>query len=96
MNIIPIEPVPSQKMNIVLSQQNCSLKIYQKSGLVYVDLAIAGTPVVYAGLARNRVNLVRGSYLHFSGNLMFVDTQGNSDPVYTGFNSRWLLTYQEG
>ncbi|MDN8598614.1 hypothetical protein Q0A17_04150 [Citrobacter sp. S2-9] len=96
MKIIPIEPVPNQKLNIVLSQQNCSLKIYQKSGLVYVDLAVAGTPVVYAGFARNRVDLVRGRYLHFIGNLKFVDTQGSSDPVYSGFNTRWLLTCEEG
>ena len=96
MKIIPIEAVPSQQMNIVLSQQNCTLKIYQNSGLVYVELAVAGKPLVYAGLVRNRVNLVRGSYLHFIGNLMFVDTQGSSDPVFTGFNSRWLLIYQEG
>lgn len=93
MKIIPMEAVPNQKMNIVLNQQNCSLRVYQKSGVLYVDLAVGNTPLIFGGMVRDRVNLVRSSYLHFIGNLMFVDTQGRSDPEYTGLNTRWLLIY---
>lgn len=95
MKYIPISAVPCQKMDITLSQQECVISIYQKSGLIYLDLIVSGAPVTYASLARDRVKLVRSIYKHFIGNLMFVDTQGESDPAYTGFNSRWLLIYLE-
>lgn len=95
MKIIPIEAVPSQNLNVVLGQQNCSIAIYQKSGLIYVDVKVSRQPLIYAALARNRVPIFRSAYLGFIGNLMFVDTQGSSDPEYSGLNSRWLLVYSE-
>lgn len=95
MRRIPVEAVPSQHLNIVLGQQNCELLIYQKSGLVYVDVTVSGKTIIAASLARNRVRLVRGKYLGFVGNLMFVDTQGHDDPVYSGFSNRWILIYLE-
>lgn len=95
MKIIPLQAVPSQNLNVVLGQQNCSIAIYQKAGLIYVDVKVSGKPLIYAALARNRVLLFRSAYLGFIGNLMFVDTQGSSDPEYTGLNSRWLFVYSE-
>ncbi|HBW3346578.1 hypothetical protein [Klebsiella pneumoniae] len=95
MKKIPLDKIPAQNINVVLSQQNCDISVYQKSGLVYVDLSVSGKKIISASLARDRVKLIRGKYLGFNGDLMFVDTQGYSDPQYTGFNQRWILVYVE-
>jgi len=36
---------------------------------------------------------VDAQYREFQGDFMFIDTQGDSDPVYTGFESRYVLVY---
>jgi hypothetical protein len=52
------------------------------------------TRLVIGGvLCQDRNRLVRNSYLGFSGDLAFVDSQGIADPLPSGLGSRWLLTY---
>ena len=43
-------------------------------------------------LARTERKSGRG-YTGFIGNLLFIDTQGNSDPSYDGLGSRFSLVY---
>lgn len=98
MLVIPIQPVPSQRVLCVLEGQNCQIGIYIKSAKgftnVYADLNSNGVDMSLAVLAHNLVPLdSRNSYDGFQGNLFFIDTQGSDDPEYTGFNSRWFLVY---
>jgi hypothetical protein len=60
---------------------------------MYFDLTLNGTLIVSTMICLDRVNLVRYAYLGFIGNLAFIDTQGTTDPVYTGLGSRYILTY---
>lgn len=92
---IPISAVPSQVMSVQLGGQSCQIKVYQKSTGVYCDLAVNNVPVVTAVLCLDRNKLVRHKYLGFVGDLAFVDTQGKSDPDYTGFGTRYQLIYLE-
>ena len=50
--------------------------------------------IVAGMICLDRVRIVRHEYLGFIGNLVFIDTQGTSDPEYTGFGSRYLLIYE--
>ncbi len=98
MLVIPIQPVPSQRVLCVLSGQNCQIGIYIKSAKgitrVYFDLNSNGLDMSLAVLAHNAVPLdTANSYDGFQGNLFFIDTQGKDDPEYTGFGSRWFLVY---
>ena len=45
-------------------------------------------------LCLNLVGLVRSAYLGFIGQLAFFDTQGTSDPDYSGLGTRYQLVYQ--
>lgn len=91
---IPVQPVPSQQIACVLDGQNCQIAIYQKGGNVFVDLNSNGVDMCIACLALNGVPLDScNSYDGFSGNLYFIDTQGLSDPQYTGMGTRWVLIY---
>jgi hypothetical protein len=90
---IPLAAVPSQNFSITLGGQRCKFAIYQKTQGLFMDLSVDGAQVLTAMICRDRVSLVRYGYLGFVGALSFVDTQGASDPYYTGFSSRYDLVY---
>lgn len=94
MLVIPIQPVPSQQVLCVLDGQNCQISIYLRGSKIFVDLNSNGENMCLASLAHNAVALDScNSWDGFLGNLYFIDTQGNDDPQYTGFNTRWFLVY---
>ncbi|CAB3638258.1 hypothetical protein LMG26685_01768 [Achromobacter mucicolens] len=95
MKWIPLHPVPSQTLSVVLSGQNCQISVYQKSTGLYLDLKVDDAPVVTAVLCHDRVRLVRSAYLGFVGDLAFEDTQGQADPQYDSLGSRFVLSYLE-
>lgn len=89
---ISIQSVPSQRLQVVLAGQNCTLSIYQKGENILFDLNSNGTNISLAVVALNAVPLT-WNYSGFLGNLLFIDTQGNSDPTYDGLGSRFQLVY---
>lgn len=93
MQLIPIQPVPSQQLQVVLAAQNCQLAIYQKPQGLFVDLISNGVLISSAVIAQNLNVLNPLVYSSFQGNLYFNDTQGTTDPVYTGLGSRYQLVY---
>jgi hypothetical protein len=101
MQIVPLTAVPSQSLTVLLNGQTCAINVYQKSTGLFFDLSVQGvtnpltgmSQLVTAMLCLNGVGLVREAYLGFIGQLVFVDTQGDTDPYYTGLGSRYILTY---
>lgn len=92
MQQIPTQAVPSQQLQVVLANQNCQIAVYQKTQGMFVDLNSNGVDISIAVLARNAVFLTC-NYSGFQGNLILIDTQGASDPTYTGLGSRFQLVY---
>lgn len=90
---VPLQPVPSQQLQIVLGNQNCQIAVYMLGANIYVDLNSNGADISIAVIARDGVPLVPTAYLGFLGNLIFVDTQGSSDPTFNGLGSRYQLLY---
>lgn len=94
MQTITIQPVPSQTLKVVLADQNVSIKLYQKQDYgVFIDVVLNGSYVASGQIVRDITPLIPSSYLGFVGNLMFIDTEGNSDPDYSGMGDRWQLLY---
>jgi len=92
--IVPLSPVPSQRLSIVLANQNCQINVFQKQDSMYVDLAIDGDSILRTKAARNSIRLLLGAeYRGFIGDLVFVDNIGDEQPFYTGLGSRWFLLY---
>lgn len=96
MQIIPLEAVPAQSLRVKLAGQNCTIRVYQKTTGVYFDLDVEQINLVSGVLCRDRVKLVRYEYLGLTGDFSFMDTQGKSDPEYSGFGGRFDLVYLEG
>lgn len=90
---LSLQPVPSQQLQAVLSGQNCQISVYQKDQGIFVDLNSNGADISVGVLACDAVPLVPISYTGFEGNLVFTDTQGETDPEYTGLGSRYQLVY---
>jgi len=93
MRIIPLKPLPSQVLNVVLNNQNCQIKIYQKFYGLFIDLYINDVIIIGGVIAEDRNRIVRSIYLGFIGDLAFVDTQGQSNPEYSGLGDRFFLAY---
>lgn len=90
---IPLQAVPSQILAVQLGQQACLISVYQKRTGLFLDLTINNAPVITGVLCRDRVWIVRNAYLGFVGDLTFADTQGVSDPDYTGLAGRFQLLW---
>ena len=99
MQIIPIQPVPSQTVNVQLGSQPATLNIYETVlGAVFVDIYVNGVLILGGAIANNATRIVRTAYLGFIGDLAFFDNQpsatnGPANPSYTGLGTRWPLYY---
>lgn len=96
MQIIALDPVPSQLVSALLGSQNCQIAVYQNSSGLFVDLYVDGELIIGGVIAQNLNRVVRSLYLGFTGDLAFIDNQGNADPYYTGLGgntSRFSFAY---
>ena len=91
--IVPIAALPNQTLQAQLGNQACVLNIYQTAYGLFMDVYI-GTPEIILGVICQDMNrIVRSVYLGFVGDFVFVDTQGDADPVFTGLGDRFQLVY---
>ena len=93
--VIPTTAVASQVLTVSLANQNCQIDIYQKLSAMYCDLYVDNELVIGGVICENLNRIVRSLYLGFAGDLVFNDTQGESDPYYTGLGTRYQLIYLE-
>jgi hypothetical protein len=93
MLVIPTRPLPNQTLQAQINGQPCTLNIYQFAYGLFMDVYV-GQQLIAAGvLCENRTLVVRYAYAGLVGDFVFVDTQGTSDPAYTGLGTRFLLFY---
>lgn len=99
MMTIPLAHVPSQVVSATLGGQAVRLKVYQRRAGLFIDVFVDDSMELGGALCRDRVLILRDAYLSFAGDLVFLDTQGTSDPEYTvgaaGIGSRFSLIYVE-
>lgn len=98
LQVVPLQAVPSQTLSVTLGGQAVGLNVYQKGTAdapvgVFVDIYVSGILILGGVLALNLIRLKRADYIAFVGNLAFFDTQGDSDPYYTGLGTRYQLIY---
>ena len=92
---VPLRPEPNQSLQIVLGEQNCTLRLFSRDGRLYSDLAVDQTVIWSGFICRHLVGLKLYGYLAFRGQLVLVDTQGEDDPQWPGLGTRWQLVYLE-
>lgn len=92
---IPIRPVPSQTLMVILADQLTQIDIYQKAYGLHLDLRVNNVLLLAGAVCQDRNLIVRSNYIGFIGDLCFVDTQGTADPTYEGLGIRYGLAYVE-
>ena len=106
MQVVPLAAEASQTLSIALNGQAVEIAIYTLGmpgslGL-FVDLQSNGVPIVNCRAARAYSGssteappflLLDALYQGFQGDFLFVDTQGDADPEYSGLGTRWQLVY---
>ena len=93
MVIIPLQAVPSQAVSVTLGTQISQINVYQKLPGLFIDLYVDNVLVIGGVICQNLNRIVRSAYLGFSGDLAFIDNQGDTDPVLTGLGTRYSLAY---
>jgi hypothetical protein len=97
MLVIPTQPIASQVLNVVLENQQCTIRLYQKSTGLYFDLLVNTAPVVAGVLCQADNFLVRYAYLGFRGDLVFYDLTpergGTGNVASAELGSRYFLAY---
>jgi len=91
---IPLQPIPSQFVKVVLGGQNFQILLQQKEQGLFVDVNVNGVDIVTSVIARDNDDILCRKYTGVTGTLRFLDLQGSTDPVYTGLNSRYVLIYE--
>jgi hypothetical protein len=95
--VIPVQPLPNQVLQVQLENQPCTIQITQLAYGLFISITCA--TMINGGLfgviCQNLNRVVRDLYLGFVGDFVFVDSQGQDDPVYTGLGTRFQLIYLE-
>jgi hypothetical protein len=95
MQVIPLNPVPSQCVTCLLNGQYTQLNVYQKFFGLFMDIYVNNALIIGGVLCENLNAIVRSLYLGFEGDFTWLDNQGATDPAYTGLGSRYSLIYLE-
>jgi hypothetical protein len=94
---IPLQTVPNQTLAVTLVRQAAQIALRQNGLNLYFDLLFGGNYIVRTKICRDRQRLLSSAqYLGFSGDFVFVDTQGTNEPDYTGLGdatARYQLIY---
>jgi hypothetical protein len=96
-SLIPLQAVPSQQLLTNLAGKTVQINVYQLRYGMFMDVIVGGVLEIGGVICQNLNRIIRNSYLNeavgFDGDFMFYDTQGTSDPVYTGLGARYQLIY---
>lgn len=96
MQVVPLQSIPNQTLQVQLNGQACTLNIFQYAYGLFMTVYVGNSLIIASVLCEDFVRIVRSAYLGFSGDLVFLDMQGNDNPVYTGLggvNARFQLLY---
>lgn len=91
--VIPVQPLAIQSFSCVLDGQQTQFTITSTDRGVFADVVYNGVSVIAGRLCEDRTDINPARYNGLTQGLFFADQQGTSDPVYTGFGTRYLLLY---
>lgn len=91
--LVPLPASANATFSAVLDGQDTSITLTTTDSGLFADVAYNGVQVISARLCLDRVDLNPNRYRGMPQALFFADTQGVTDPVWTGFNSRYVLAY---
>lgn len=96
MDVIPLIKYPNQELQIILDDQDCTIRVTERSRYTFLDLTVGDTPV-RKGMICTPYARVLSEPCDFRGNFFVFDNQTKSQeqtpPEWEGWNTRWWLVY---
>lgn len=93
---IPIVAIPNQSLNVVLSNQNCTINLQTRNNKVFMDLFLNNVNIIY-GRKLSITPVLPYNYMQseFIGNFFLLNDDGNFiiDPDYRLFGISQSLIY---
>jgi hypothetical protein len=97
MQTVPLQSVPAQTIKTTLDSQTVELDIYTRRYGMFMDIYVNGVLEIGGVICQNLNRIIRSAYLNrnvgFAGDFVWNDSQGSTDPVFTGLGSRYQLFY---
>lgn len=99
MQQIPLSQIPAQTLNVVLSDQYCTISVYWRQERLFLDLNVGATVIRQGAICQNRADVLQSKSSDFAGTLHFYDLEGDRPPrferLHNGSSGRWVLVYVE-
>lgn len=96
MDVIPLIRYPNQELQIILDDQDCTIRVTERSRYTFLDLTVGDTPV-RKGMICTPYARVLSEPCAFRGNFFVFDNQTKpqeqTPPEWEGWNARWWLVY---
>lgn len=89
---IPVSQNPNQSFQTNIEGKMVEIHLYIRARNLFMDLSVDGETCFNGKICRNRSKIDRFKE-KLNGYFMFIDTDGDLDPYYTGLNERWFLLY---
>jgi len=90
---IPLQPLANQTFTCILDGLPATIELETTDYGLFMTAAYNGVSIGSSRLCLDRTDINSARYLGLPQALFFADLQGITDPVYTGFNTRYLLCY---
>lgn len=90
---IPISTAPNQTVGVQLDGGYAQITLTTTDYGLFADVLYNGVAVALARLCLDRTDINPNRYLGLPQMLCFADLQGTSDPVASGFGTRYVLLY---
>lgn len=88
MNIIPLSPIPNQRLSVRIGNVKYDLEINLRRGSLYISAWANNINLVHNRALRSYAPMVDG--------FIMVDTEGVQDPTYEQLGTRFLLMKDDG
>lgn len=91
--IIPAQPVANQTLQCVLDNLPAQITLTTTDYGLFADVVYNGVACDSSRLCLDRTDINPNRYNGLAQALFFADLQGVTDPVFSGFGTRYLLCY---
>lgn len=91
--VIPLQPRANQTFLAVLDDQAAQINLTTTDYGLFADILYNGVSVANGRLCLDRTDINPARYNGLPQFLGFVDLQGQTDPQWEGFGTRYILIY---
>lgn len=91
---IPLSQIPNQIVSAVVNDQAFQIEVRQLGGSIFTTTTVDGELIASTVRAVANGSITPWPSSAVNTQVIWVDTQGEDDPQYTGLGDRWVLAFE--